>query len=73
VLCGPGAPEHAHITGEHVDVSQIRDAIAMTPPHPRDRAGDPLNAALAQAAVVVRPSETLVLIAGASRRRTTVA
>jgi acetylornithine deacetylase/succinyl-diaminopimelate desuccinylase-like protein len=29
VLCGPGAPEHAHITGEHVDVSQIRDAIAI--------------------------------------------
>lgn len=29
VLCGPGAPEQAHTTGEHLDVSQIRDAIAI--------------------------------------------
>jgi acetylornithine deacetylase/succinyl-diaminopimelate desuccinylase-like protein len=29
VLCGPGAPEQAHTTGEHVDVAQIRDAIAI--------------------------------------------
>lgn len=29
VLCGPGAPEQAHTTGEHVDISQIRDAIVI--------------------------------------------
>jgi acetylornithine deacetylase/succinyl-diaminopimelate desuccinylase-like protein len=29
VLCGPGAPEQAHTTGEQVDVGQIRDAIAI--------------------------------------------
>ncbi|MGH2893879.1 MAG: M20 family metallopeptidase [Solirubrobacteraceae bacterium] len=29
VLCGPGAPEQAHTTGEHVDVSQIRDAMSI--------------------------------------------
>ncbi len=29
VLCGPGAPEQAHTTGEQVDVSQIRDAISI--------------------------------------------
>jgi acetylornithine deacetylase/succinyl-diaminopimelate desuccinylase-like protein len=29
VLCGPGGPEQAHTTGEHVDVSEIRDAIAI--------------------------------------------
>jgi acetylornithine deacetylase/succinyl-diaminopimelate desuccinylase-like protein len=29
VLCGPGAPEQAHTTGEQVDISQIRDAIAI--------------------------------------------
>jgi acetylornithine deacetylase/succinyl-diaminopimelate desuccinylase-like protein len=29
VLCGPGAPEQAHTTGEHVDVSQIRDAMLI--------------------------------------------
>ena len=29
VLCGPGEPEQAHTTGEHVDVSEIRDAIAI--------------------------------------------
>jgi len=29
VLCGPGAPEQAHTTGERVDVAQIRDAIAI--------------------------------------------
>jgi acetylornithine deacetylase/succinyl-diaminopimelate desuccinylase-like protein len=29
VLCGPGAPEQAHTTGEHVDIAQIRDAILI--------------------------------------------
>jgi acetylornithine deacetylase/succinyl-diaminopimelate desuccinylase-like protein len=29
VLCGPGAPEQAHTTGEHVDISQIRDAMLI--------------------------------------------
>ncbi len=29
VLCGPGAPEQAHTTGERVDVGQIRDAISI--------------------------------------------
>jgi acetylornithine deacetylase/succinyl-diaminopimelate desuccinylase-like protein len=29
VLCGPGGPEQAHTTDEHVDVAQIRDAIAI--------------------------------------------
>jgi acetylornithine deacetylase/succinyl-diaminopimelate desuccinylase-like protein len=29
VLCGPGAPEQAHTTGERVDVSQIRDAMMI--------------------------------------------
>jgi acetylornithine deacetylase/succinyl-diaminopimelate desuccinylase-like protein len=29
VLCGPGAPEQAHTTGEHVEVSQIRDAMMI--------------------------------------------
>ena len=29
VLCGPGAPDQAHTTGEQVDVSEIRDAIAI--------------------------------------------
>lgn len=28
-LCGPGAPEQAHTTGERVDLAQIRDAIAI--------------------------------------------
>jgi acetylornithine deacetylase/succinyl-diaminopimelate desuccinylase-like protein len=29
VLCGPGAPEQAHTTGEHLEVSQIRDAMMI--------------------------------------------
>jgi acetylornithine deacetylase/succinyl-diaminopimelate desuccinylase-like protein len=29
VLCGPGAPEQAHTTGEQVDIGQIRDAISI--------------------------------------------
>jgi acetylornithine deacetylase/succinyl-diaminopimelate desuccinylase-like protein len=29
VLCGPGAPEQAHTTGERVDVAQLRDAISI--------------------------------------------
>lgn len=29
VLCGPGAPEQAHTTGEHVHVSEIRDAMLI--------------------------------------------
>jgi acetylornithine deacetylase/succinyl-diaminopimelate desuccinylase-like protein len=29
VLCGPGAPEEAHTTGERVDVGEIRDAISI--------------------------------------------
>jgi acetylornithine deacetylase/succinyl-diaminopimelate desuccinylase-like protein len=29
VLCGPGAPEQAHTTGEHVEVAEIRDAMML--------------------------------------------
>lgn len=29
VLCGPGAPEQAHTTGEHVDIAQIHDAMMI--------------------------------------------
>lgn len=29
ILCGPGAPEQAHTTGEQLDVSEIRDAISI--------------------------------------------
>ncbi len=29
VLCGPGAPEQAHTTGEHVEVAEIRDAMMI--------------------------------------------
>jgi acetylornithine deacetylase/succinyl-diaminopimelate desuccinylase-like protein len=29
VLCGPGAPEQAHTTGEHVHISEIRDAMLI--------------------------------------------
>jgi acetylornithine deacetylase/succinyl-diaminopimelate desuccinylase-like protein len=29
VLCGPGAPEQAHVTGETLSVAELRDAVAI--------------------------------------------